>query len=797
MSVHEKHSIAVKKLPMVISRELVVFPGSVIPFFTSDDQDSRALKQAFEEDKLVFFSFLHDGSAEDKSHRASDRSKVYRIGTVVKVLQIFKTSNGMVRILGEGKYRGIIREIYEDGDINRVLIDPYPVPPSAAASSDEQALITAVKKYFRDYARELGRPPADTVSSAEKEDDPDKLVDLIAGSAQLDAHRKIKLLQIFNTRERLQELAVMLQTEHELLKLNGDIQKRVQKKLEQTQKEYFLNEQIRQINKELGRDEEEADEPDLLFNRIKEKNPPEEVVEKARKEAGRLRKLQPMAPESGVLRTYLEWLADLPWDNYSKDSFDLPKAEQILDEDHYNMKRPKERILDYMAVRRLQPRLKGPILCFVGPPGTGKTSLGRSVARALGKDFIRISLGGIRDEAEIRGHRKTYVGALPGKIIQSIRKAGTSNPVFLLDEVDKLSSDFRGDPSSALLEVLDPEQNSTFTDHYLEVPYDLSQVLFIATANSLHTVPAALRDRMEIIEIPGYSDIEKYNIAQQFLIPKQIRENGLEQAAITFQKSAVYTIISDYTMESGVRNLERCISQAVRKIAREYLNQSNPPALEEYRRSVSSKTASSFLGKPEYAEDQIQRASECPGIAHGLAWTEAGGKLLTVEAALMPGEKNLILTGSLGEVMKESARISYSFLQANHAAYGIDPRRFAESSVHIHVPQGAIPKDGPSAGITILAAMASAFSGRPLKSPIAMTGEITLSGQVLRIGGIKEKLLAAYRHGINRVMMPEGNKRDLDDDIPKSVLQKMEIIHVTTASDALGELLPQTETPQG
>lgn len=776
------------QLPLVISRELVVFPGAVVPFFTSEPHGIQAIQRAAASDRLVFFAFpQEEDSSKDDDHPA-DRINIYRVGTVVKVLQVFKLQNGSVRILGEAKYRGTIQRVFEDSECSFADIEPRPSHAAAAGFSNVQVLMNGVKKYFREYASVENKLPKETRESVEQESSPDRLVDLIAAAVQISPKKKVQLLQEFNIRKRLQDTAVLLETEQELLKLHSQIQDKVREKIEHTQKEYFLNEQIRQINKELGRDADEADEAEQLFKQIESKQPPQEIRDKARKEADRLRKLQPMAPESGVLRTYLEWLADLPWGQVTADSFDLRTAEQILDEDHYNMKRPKERILDYMAVRRLHPRLKGPILCFVGPPGTGKTSLGRSVARSLGKNFIRISLGGVRDEAEIRGHRKTYVGALPGKIIQSIKKAGTSNPVFLLDEVDKLSSDFRGDPASALLEVLDPEQNSTFTDHYLEVPYDLSQVLFIATANSLHTVPRALQDRMEIIEIPGYSDIEKFHIAKQFLIPKQLKENGLDKADITFQKQTVYTLIRDYTMESGVRNLERSISTVSRKIAREFLNLRKPKSLEDFRKQVTPNMLRTYLGNPDYAEDQVQK-TDVPGVAHGLAWTESGGKLLTVEAVLLPGKGNLILTGNLGEVMKESARISYSYLQAHHSSIQVNAEAFGSYDIHIHVPQGAIPKDGPSAGITILCALASAFSGVSVREKVSMTGEITLTGNVLSIGGVKEKLLAAYRHGLTTVVLPEGNRRSLDDDIPASVLSTLNIIHVSKVDEALRYLL--------
>ncbi len=776
-----------KELPLIVSRELVVFPGSVVPFFTKDPRTVAAIERALEGNRLAFFAFPEKDKEDDEEEGES--IEVFRVGTIVKILQVFRMGEHSVRIIGEAKQRGIIRHVltWED-EVSHVHAEPV-IPPVASGFSS-QVMVSAVKKYFSEYASVQTKIPKDLVSTIEQETDPSRISDLIANAAHFSVDNKVHLLQQLDPEKRLQELAVMLHTEQELLKIQGQIQNKVRERIETTQKEYFLNEQIRQINRELGRESDEIDEIEDLVKRIQAKNPPEEVIKKVSKEASRLRKLQPMAPEAGVLRTYLEWIADLPWSISTSDSFDIMRAEAVLNEDHYNMYRPKERILDYMAVRSITSRAKGPILCFVGPPGTGKTSLGRSVARALEKRFVRISLGGVRDEAEIRGHRKTYVGALPGKIIQSIIKAGTSNPVFLLDEVDKLSSDFRGDPSSALLEVLDPEQNRTFVDHYLEVPYDLSQVFFIATANSLHTIPPALRDRMEVIEIPGYSDIEKYHIATNFLIPKQLTENGLHEASIRFRKDAIYTLIHDYTMESGVRNLERSIGSVSRKIAREYLKKQRREDLASYRKIITPSLLRKYLGNPEYTDDQMLK-STLPGVANGLAWTDAGGRLLTVEAVLMKGDGNLILTGSLGDVMKESARISYSYLESNCERYGIDPDAFRQHNVHVHVPQGAIPKDGPSAGITLTAAMASAFSGKSLDQQISMTGEVTLTGQVLRIGGVKEKLLASYRHGIFTVMMPEANRKDLDEDVPKQVLQKMKIIHVKTIDEALESLLKE------
>jgi ATP-dependent Lon protease len=510
-----------------------------------------------------------------------------------------------------------------------------------------------------------------------------------------------------------------------------------------------------------------------------------------------------MSPESGVLRTYLEWIADLPWSTKSEDNDDITRAEQILDEDHYDMQRPKERVLDFLAVRRLQEKSKGPILCFVGPPGTGKTSLGRSVARAMNREFIRISLGGVRDEAEIRGHRKTYVGALPGKIVQSMRKAGTVNPVFLLDEIDKLSSDFRGDPASALLEVLDPEQNSTFIDHYLEVTYDLSSIMFITTANSIHSVPYALRDRMEVIEIPGYTDQEKERIAKQFIIPKQLRENGLSWANVSFRRKALMRIIREYTMESGVRNLERQIAAVIRKIARSAVKKGFVPEEGEpaphFGAAVTEANLHSYLGPPQFEPDLVYRQVR-PGLAHGLAWTELGGKMLPVEVSLLPGEGKLILTGSLGDVMKESARIGLSFLRSNAETFGIDPEFQKETDIHIHVPQGAIPKDGPSAGITITAALLSAVADTPVQTCTSMTGEVTLTGRLLPVGGIKEKVLAAHRNNLKTVLLPEGNRKDLAE-LPEEIRDEITFRFAESMRDALMTLFPhhfrnETEVPK-
>ncbi|MFP4491944.1 MAG: endopeptidase La, partial [Spirochaetaceae bacterium] len=558
-----------KELPLVPLRELVVFPHMVVPFFAGQSKTIRAVEESMKGDRMVALV------CQKNDNEDPGKEDIYQSGTVAKVLQMLKLPDGTIRVLAEGRQRAVLKKYDQRKETRYVLVQP--IEDKKSGLEDLAPLMTTVRNSFEKYSKfqkKISEEVKKTILNAEY---PDKLVDLICANTSLSTEKKVELLGITDHKKRLETLAVHLEAENEVLSLQNKINSQVKKKMEQNQKEYYLNEQVRQINKELGRDEEDAGGTKELKEKIEAKNPPGEVMEKAEKELKRLSRLQPMSPESGVLRTYLEWIAELPWSSKSEDNNDITTAERILDEDHYDMKKPKERVLDFLAVRRLQERVKGPILCFIGPPGTGKTSLGRSLARAMNREFIRVSLGGVRDEAEIRGHRKTYVGALPGKIVQSMRKAGTINPVFLLDEIDKLSSDFRGDPASALLEVLDPEQNSSFMDHYLELPYDLSHVMFITTANSIHSIPYALRDRMEVIEIPGYSDLEKERIAKQFIIPKQIEENGLEEASITFHRNALLTIIRSYTMESGVRNLERQIAAVIRKIARKAVKQGYGP----------------------------------------------------------------------------------------------------------------------------------------------------------------------------------------------------------------------------
>ncbi len=779
-----------KELPLVPLKELVIFPHMVAPFFAGRPATIRAIEEALAADRYVFLLCQRNNTDSPLEQ------DFFRTGTVGKIVQMLKLPDGTLRVLVEGEQRGKVQKFIHKKDSSRILYSV--IEEDHTTTPQISALMTAARKAYKKYAGFQKKVAQDIMDAIEKAEYPDKLVDLIAANIAVSIEKKIEILEKETSLDRLETLTIIVESENEVLELQNRIHTKVQKKLEQNQKEYFLNEQIRQINKELGNDDNDPTGSKELEKKIAEVNPPEEILKKVKKELKRLSRLQPMSPESGVLRTYLEWIADLPWSKKSNDNRDIDLAAKILDEDHYNMKKPKERILDFIAVRQLKDSMKGPILCLVGPPGTGKTSLGRSVSRALNREFIRISLGGIKDEAEIRGHRKTYVGALPGKIIQSMKKAGTLNPVFLLDEIDKMNSDFRGDPSSALLEVLDPEQNNTFVDHYLEVPYDLSRVMFITTANSIHTIPPPLRDRMEIIEIPGYTDFEKEKIASDFIIPKQLKENGLEWANITFQKSAILNIIRHYTMESGVRNLEREIATIVRKIARQAVSQgftenssANEKEKREFKVTIGSKSLKKYLGNRKVDDDIIYKKPR-KGLAYGLAWTELGGRLLPVEVSLLKGKGDLILTGSLGDVMKESAQIALSFIREHFETFNLEPDFHENIDIHLHVPQGAIPKDGPSAGITLTAALISALTGKLVRRQTAMTGEITLTGRVLPIGGVKEKVLAAYRNKMANVLLPVENRRDTEE-LPKEVLNNLSFYFIDSVMDALDILFESSD----
>ena len=786
-------------LPVVPLRDLVVFPGMVIPVFAGRRPTIEAIEAAMSADRKVFLlcqkTITQDPREED----------LFTSGCTGHILQMMKLPDGTVRILVEGQERAAISTYTKREPFLRA--ETRPIKGSDELSTLIVSLMRTVQESFKGFSALNKKIPPEVLAGIERADTPNKLADLICAHTPFKIEKKVEILGTAGTEARLRELAAVMQSENEILELQQKITGKVKKRIEKGQREYFLQEQMKEINRELGREPDDSSGTRELEEKITAKGLPEEADSKVRKELKRLEKLQTFSPEAGILRTYIEWFTDLPWNEKTEDGRDIEEAERILDEDHYDLKKPKERILDFIAVHQLKEKVKGPILCFVGPPGTGKTSLGKSVARCLGRKFIRISLGGVRDEAEIRGHRKTYVGALPGKIIQSMRKAGSRNPVFLLDEVDKMSSDFRGDPSSALLEVLDPEQNSTFMDHYLEVPYDLSNVMFITTANSLHNIPYALRDRMEVIEIPGYTEYEKLKIAQGFILPKQIRENGLEWAAINFRRDGIKEIIQNYTMESGVRNLEREIAHVIRKIAREAVRKgcvrpeipsgideiesagpASAPPRKPFSATVTAKSIPKYLGHRKYKRDILYKESWV-GLSYGLAWTEMGGTLLPVEAAVFDGQSGLLLTGSLGEVMKESALTAFSFLKSHAHDFKLSFDFYRGKDIHIHVPEGAIPKDGPSAGITITAALLSSLSGVTVNPGFAMTGEITLTGRVLPVGGIKEKVLAAHRNGMTHVFLPEENKKDIDE-IPKEVVSSIEFVFADTILEALRALFP-------
>jgi ATP-dependent Lon protease len=813
-------------LPVVPLRDLVVFPGMVVPVFGGRRPTIEAIEEAMTGNRKVFLlcqkTVTQDPREED----------LYTTGCVGHILQMMKLPDNSVRILVEGQERASLITYSKREPFFRV--EAKTIRDETELSTLIVSLMRTVQESFKVYTTYNKKVPPEVLSSVERADKPDKLVDIVCAHVSFKLEKKVDILGIVNTETRLRELVSTLQSENEILELQQKITGRVKKRIEKGQREYFLQEQMKEINRELGREPEDPSGVKELEDKIQGKGLPEEVLSKVQKELKRLEKLQTFSPEAGILRTYIEWITDLPWNEKTEDSRDIERAAVVLDEDHYDLKKPKERILDFIAVHQLKEKVKGPILCFVGPPGTGKTSLGKSVARCLGRTFVRISLGGVRDEAEIRGHRKTYVGALPGKIIQSMRKAGNRNPVFLLDEVDKMSSDFRGDPAAALLEVLDPEQNATFVDHYLEVPYDLSNVMFITTANSLHNIPYALRDRMEVIEIPGYTEYEKLKIAEGFIIPKQLVENGLDWAKINFRRDGIKEIIQNYTMESGVRNLEREIAHVIRKLAREAVRKgyasplpvpapaadenrtaaspaganqngngapAEPAAQEEpeapapalkplkpFSITVNAKSIHQYLGNPKYKRDILYKESRA-GLAYGLAWTELGGTILPVEAAVFEGKGDLLLTGSLGDIMKESALTSYSYLKSYAHRFKLASDFYRGRDIHIHVPAGAIPKDGPSAGITITAALLSSLSGVALNPGFAMTGEITLTGRILPIGGIKEKVLAAHRNHMLHVLLPEENRMDIDE-IPTEVVSAIDFVFVDTILEALMALFP-------
>jgi ATP-dependent Lon protease len=762
-------------LPIIPLKELVIFPYLVVPLLVGRPKSVEALEEAMRTDHVVFLVAQKNQIQEEEEPSPED---LYEVGTAATVLQVLRLPDGTARALVEGLARGKIVEITQTEGYLKAKVEK--MEPSKERRREKtielEALMRNAVNEFENAAQ-LGKPiPSEVIVAALNIDEPGRLADFIAFHLSLKTTERQEILEAADPAERLEKVVDFLTREIEILEVGGKIRNKVEERLGQTQREYFLREQMRAIQEELG-GENGGSEMDELIDKIEEAGMPEEAKEKALKEVDRLGKMSPVSAEAPVIRTYLDWLIGLPWKKSSREKLDLKRAEAILNEDHYGLNMVKERILEFLAVHKLSKQSKGPILCFVGPPGVGKTSIGKSIARSLGRKFIRVSLGGVRDEAEIRGHRRTYVGALPGRIIQSITQVGTKNPVFMLDEIDKVGADFRGDPTAALLEALDPEQNNAFGDHYLEVPFDLSDVMFITTANVLDTIPPALRDRMEVISFPGYTDEEKLNIAHKFLAPKQLKEHGIKASRLSISKDAITEIVREYTREAGVRNLEREIATICRKVAREIV--------EGKKRNVrvTKKNLSKFLGIARFKygiaeeEDQI-------GVATALAWTEVGGDILSVEATVMKGRGSLTLTGQLGEVMQESAQAALSYTRANAEKLDISQKFFSDYDMHIHVPAGAIPKDGPSAGITLATAMISVLTGRAVKNEVAMTGEITLRGRVLAIGGIKEKALAAHRAGIKQIILPSENERDLEE-IPKHVVKDLKFSFVDTMDQVI------------
>jgi ATP-dependent Lon protease len=757
-------------MPIMPLRNTVVFPHQVIPLAVGREKSLNLLKGLGEETKIIGLIAQQDGRIEDPTTK-----DLFNWGTAAMILKMFKMPDGSEQLIVQGLYRFKLDQIVQEDPFYKAsvlqVIDEY------ESSVEVDALALNIKNVFQkivDHTPYLTNEHRVMILNTE---DPSKLADLIASQINFNVTEKQQVLEIYSVKDRLEKIHYLLNKELQILELGSKIQSDVQGELNKTQRQYYLREQLKAIKRELGEYEDESTDIEDLREKLEKMKMPDEVRKVAEKELNRLARMSPMASEFTVARTYIDWLMEMPWEISTKDQLDIKKAEKILNEDHYGLQKVKRRILEYLAVRQLKSDMKGPILCFVGPPGVGKTSLGRSIARALNRKFSRMSLGGVRDEAEIRGHRRTYVGALPGRIIQEIKKVGSNNPVVMLDEIDKLGMDFRGDPSSALLEVLDPEQNFSFADHYLEVPFDLSKVMFIATANVIDPIPPALKDRMEIIEINGYIEEEKSHIAERYLVPKQLQNHGLDNKQVDFTKNAVKTIINKYTREAGVRNLEREIASIIRGVAKEIVEKKTQ------RKRITSNVLLRYLGPERFYSEVAERVSRF-GVATGLAWTPVGGDILFIEATKMHGKGGLSLTGKLGDVMKESASAALSYLRANSEKFGI-PEDFNEKfDTHIHVPAGAIPKDGPSAGITMFSALYSLYAERCLKDNLAMTGEITLRGMVLPVGGIREKVIAAKRAGITTVIMPAKNKKDLEE-IPKKNIQNMKFHFINEVEDLI------------
>ena len=758
-------------LPLLPLRGLVVFPTMVLHLDVGREKSVQALEKAMVDDQnLILLATQKELQIEEPTE-----DDIYRTGTIAKVRQMLKLPNGTIRVLVEGLKRASIVKYIDDEEC--YIVQYEELPEQEEEGLDTEALMRAVLDHFEQYLRLSKKLSPETYSVVADIDEPGRLADVIASHLPLKIADKQTIVETLNVQARLEKLLSLIHNEKEVLELEKKINSRVKKQMEKTQKEYYLREQMKAIQKELGEKEGRMGEVEELREKLTELKAPEEIKEKIDKELDRLEKIPTSSAEGGVVRNYIDWLLDLPWLHETEDDLSLEKAEKVLDEDHYGLEKVKERVLEYLAVQQIVKKMKGPILCLAGPPGVGKTSLARSIARALGRNFVRVSLGGVRDEAEIRGHRRTYVGAMPGRIIQGMKQAQSTNPVFLLDEIDKMSMDFRGDPASALLEVLDPNQNQAFSDHYIEVPYDLSKVMFITTANVIHNIPRPLLDRMEVLYISGYTEIEKEHIAKGHLFPKQLKEHGLTKENMQIQSGALLKLIRNYTREAGVRNLERTLGTLCRKAAKQIVSGKKKKVV------ITPKNLEKYLGPERFRYGRAEESDQI-GIATGLAWTEAGGDTLSVEVSLLPGNGKLTLTGKLGDVMKESAQAAFSYIRSRAKELNIDPSFHEKQDIHIHVPEGAIPKDGPSAGITMATALVSALTGIPVSRFVAMTGEITLRGRVLPIGGLKEKSLSAHRAGIKHVLLPKENEKDLQE-IPKSVRKDLEF----TAVEHMDEVL--------
>lgn len=766
-------------LPLLPVRDVVVFPYMILPLFVGRESSIKAVEDALQsKDRLIFLSSQREVSEENPGPE-----DIFRIGTVAMIMRMRKLPDGRIKILAQGLSKAQIKEFTQTTPYYSVKLEVLQDKPIVAKNLEVEALVRNIKEQLEKIIG-AGRALApDILMVIDDIRDPGRLADLIASNLGLKVDEAQQILETLDVLDRLRRVYDLLSKEIEVIAMQEKIKSQAKDEMTRSQREYFLREQIRTIKHELGEQDGKQDEIDEIRDKIEAANMPEETKKESLKQLNRLDRMHPDATEASIIRTYLDWIIEVPWSKQTTDNYDLNRAKEILDQDHYDLEKVKERILEFLAVRQLKNKMKGPILCFCGPPGVGKTSLGKSIAHAMGRKFIRISLGGIRDEAEIRGHRRTYVGALPGRIIQGLKQVGVNNPVFMLDEIDKLGADFRGDPSSALLEVLDPEQNYSFRDHYLNLEFDLSNVMFIATANLVDPIPSALKDRMEIIRLAGYPEQDKLKIAKRYLVPKQIEENGLTQAKIEFTDTAIGQIIEGYTRESGLRNLEREIASICRKVARRF-------ATDGVDRVVVDKDVEEYLGPQKFLREEEQERDEI-GIATGLAWTQYGGEILYVEATKMRGKGGLTLTGQLGDIMKESAQAALSYARSNAKRLGIDEAMFSKYDIHVHVPAGAIPKDGPSAGVTMVAAIVSLLTERPTRKDVAMTGEITLRGKILPIGGIKEKCLAAARQNIKTIIIPHRNQKDIPE-IPKEVRDQLTFVLPKTVDEALdAALLPK------